>query len=153
MSPSPSDLAWVTVTDTLLIAGQPSADQIAQCPQGGIAAVVNLRMPTENGVLPDEATLVAAQDLPYSAVPLSPAALTPDRLDQAIAAVAELPKPILVHCASALRAAVVVALYRVAHEGLSLDAALAEVAAAGFDLTQKPPLAAAIQVWASQHGV
>jgi len=153
MTPSPSDLSLVSVTDTLSIAGQPAADQIAQLPQGGIAAVVNLRLPAEDGTLPDEAALVAAQDLSYSAVPLSPSALTPELLDQAIAVVAELPKPLLVHCASAMRAALVVALYRVAQEGLSLEAALAEAAEAGFDLTQKPPLAAAIQAWASYRGL
>lgn len=135
------------VTDSISIAGQVSAAQIARLNELGFRAVLNLRSPQEDGSLSDEQTQIEALGLPYVNLPVKPQALDKTLIDEAVEQVNALPKPLLVHCGSALRAAFIVMMYRVVHEGLSLEEAKAEATSLGFDFDQKPPLKAAIETY------
>ena len=142
---STNDVVIKPVTDNISIAGQVSAAQIARLNELGFRAVLNLRSPQEEGSLSDEQTQVEALGLPYVNLPINPQSLNKKLIDEAVGQVNALPKPLLIHCGSALRAAFIVMMYRVIYEGLSLEEAKAESTSLGFDLDQKPPLKAAIE--------
>ncbi len=132
------------VTENISVAGQISEAQIAQLSELGFQAVLNVRSPQENGTLPDEQRQVEALGLPYVNLPVSLQSLDNTLINHVVEQINQLPKPLLVHCGSALRATFMVMLYRVTREGLSLAAAKAEAAELGFDIDHNPPLKAAI---------
>lgn len=134
-----------SMTEELSIAGQVTEAQVGRLRDSGILAVLNVRSPQENGALSNEQEQIEALGLPYINFPLNPSSLELEALHQAVEQVKALPKPLLIHCRSAMRAAFVVMLYRITHQGLSPEAALAETAALGFDYSQKPPFKAAME--------
>ncbi|MEM9945801.1 MAG: sulfur transferase domain-containing protein [Cyanobacteria bacterium P01_D01_bin.36] len=132
------------VTDSTSIAGQISDVQISRLSELGFQAVLNVRSPQEDGTIPHEQAQIEALGIPYINLPVRPPQLNKALIDQAIEQIDTLPKPLLVHCGSALRAAFVVMMYRIVHEGISLEEAKAQAIQLGFDFDQKPPLKAAI---------
>lgn len=141
---SSQDAVIKPVTESISIAGQVSDAQITRLSELGFQSVLNLRSPQENGTISNEQAQIESLDLPYVNFPVTPSSLDKTMIDEAVKQINTLPKPLLVHCGSALRAAFVVMMYRVIHEGLSLEDAKTEALQLGFDLDQKPPLKAAI---------
>lgn len=87
-----------------------------------------------------------AADVPYLAVPLIATKLTQDDADAIVGALAALPRPTTVQCASGARASAAVALYLGAVRGQSGDEAWAEAEAQGMRCCTVPH-AGAFRAW------
>jgi uncharacterized protein (TIGR01244 family) len=92
------------VNDDLSIAGQISSEELKQLAIGGFKSVLNLRSPDENGFFHDEKQEAQIVGLEYTNIPLNSQVPNPKLTAQAIQAVENLPKPILIHCAGGARA-------------------------------------------------
>lgn len=138
------DAAIKSVTKSISIAGQISEAQMSNLKDLGFQAVLNLRSPQEDGTISDEQAQIEALELPYVNLPISPSSLNKALIDEAVDQINTLPKPLLVHCGSALRAAFVVMMYRIVHEGRSLESAKKEAVELGFDFDEKPPFKTAM---------
>ncbi len=121
------------------VAAQLSPEQIQKLPEQGFQAVVNLRSYQEEGATDEDRRQVEALSLPYVNIPVKPAELSLELIDQAVAQIRELPKPLLVYCGSSLRATFMSLLYIATYHDLSLEAAKAKGQELGFDFDSKPP--------------
>jgi uncharacterized protein (TIGR01244 family) len=115
----------------LATAGQPTPDALRALKQQGFRTVINLRAETEPGVKEEEA-LVKAEGLRYVSVPITPAGLTQQQVDQVAKALDD-PEagPILLHCGSANRVGAVWTAIQV-QKGRSYEEALAEARKIGL---------------------
>lgn len=120
------------VNDDYSSAGQLTSEQIQRLAQQGFRAVLNLRSPHEPGTLSDEAEQAAAAGLGYAQAPVSPTTPEGDSLNAALAALAELPKPVLIHCRGGGRATAVALIAIATQDQLSRDAFLEQAAAQGL---------------------
>jgi uncharacterized protein (TIGR01244 family) len=92
------------VNNDLSIAGQISSEELKQLAIGGFKSVLNLRSPDENGFFHDEKQEAQIVGLEYTNIPLNSQAPNQELTAEAIEAVENLPKPILIHCAGGARA-------------------------------------------------
>jgi len=92
------------VNNDLSIAGQISSEELKQLAIGGFKSVLNLRDPDENGFFHDEKQEAQIVGLEYTNIPLNSQAPNQELTAEAIEAVENLPKPILIHCAGGARA-------------------------------------------------
>jgi uncharacterized protein (TIGR01244 family) len=122
--------AYLRVRPNLAVAGQPSAEGLAQVKAMGFQTVINLR--TEKEGAKDEEAAVTAAGLRYVWVPVTPETLSMADAE-AVGRVLEDPAagPVLLHCASANRVGAVWTLLRL-KQGLKLEDAEAEGKALGL---------------------
>jgi len=115
-----------------LLAGQPTAEDLAEAKRRGISAVINLRETEELDW--DERAAVDNLSLEYHHIPFrKPESLTDDVFEKVRDALRDADKkPVLLHCASANRVGAVWAAFRVLDQGLTLEAALAEAKEIGM---------------------
>jgi uncharacterized protein (TIGR01244 family) len=114
------------------LAGQPSADDLAEAKKLGIKTVINLRPDAELKDF-DERKAVEAAGLAYVHIPIAgPKDLTDETFDRAREQLRTAERPLLLHCASANRVGAVWLPHRVLDAGLSVDAALAEAKTVGL---------------------
>ncbi len=114
------------INDELAIAGQITPDQLAQLAQEGYASVLNLRLPNETGLLNEESQKVQYLSLNYINLPLKADSLNWEMSAPILQALDTLPKPILIHCDNALRAAAIALLYIAVRQGVEWDRAIAQ---------------------------
>jgi uncharacterized protein (TIGR01244 family) len=114
------------INDELAIAGQITPDQLAQLAQEGYSSVLNLRLPNESGLLQEESQKVQYLSLNYVNLPLQADNLNPEMTTPILQALDALPKPILIHCDNALRAAAIALLYIAVRQGIEWDRAIAQ---------------------------
>ncbi len=143
MSQSNPDIQ--AVGEQISVAAQPSPAQIEQLPQQGFKSVVNLRSYQEESATEADQQRVESLGLAYENLPIKPAELTEEQINQVIDRIHELPKPLLVYCGSSLRATFISLLYIATHHGLTLAAAKAKGKELGFDFDSKPQLAQWLQ--------
>lgn len=124
--------------EQISVAGQLSPQQIQALPARGFKAVVNLRSYQEEGATDEDHKRVEALGLPYVNLPVEPAELSVEIIEQLMAKIHELPKPLLVYCGSSLRATFMSLLYIATHHDLSVEAAKAKGRELGFDFDSKP---------------
>ena len=113
------------------LAGQPSAEDLAQARKDGIKTVINLRPDAENKTF-DERKAVEAAGLAYVHIPFAAEDASDAIFDAAREQLKAAQRPILLHCASANRVGGVWLPYRVLDGGLSWDAALTEAKTIGL---------------------
>lgn len=122
-----SALPSVSVIDELLCtSAQPSAEQLATLGETGVRHVINLALPTSDHAVADEAARLAAQGINYLQIPVRWENPEPAQFllfAQVLWAMRD--EAVLVHCACNMRASAFVFLYRVLHEGTTLEAAAA----------------------------
>jgi uncharacterized protein (TIGR01244 family) len=121
-----------SITGDYSSAGQLTPAQIEQAAAQGFKAVLNLRASAEPGTLVDEAEQAAAAGLGYAQAPVSPTTPEGESLEAALAALAALPKPVLIHCRGGGRATAVALVAIATQEKLSRDAFLDRVKAHGL---------------------
>jgi len=114
------------INDELAIAGQITPDQLAQLAQEGYASVLNLRLPNETGLLNEESQKVQYLSLNYINLPLKADSLNWEMSAPILQALDTLPKPVLIHCDNALRAAAIALLYIAVKQGVEWDRAIAQ---------------------------
>jgi uncharacterized protein (TIGR01244 family) len=133
----------IRISDNLTVAtGQPTQEELEQLSQEGFRAVVNLRTAGEqNQALSPEAEgeVARAAGLGYAHIPVSPTGPQPGQVDAFRERLAELPGPVLVHCASGKRSGALAILHAASQQGLSGEDALAKARALGFNW-QSPEL-------------
>ncbi len=122
-----STLSSVSIIDDLLCtSAQPSAEQLDTLGATGVRHVINLALPSSDNAVADEAARLAAQGINYLQIPVQWENPEPAQFllfAQVLWAMRD--EPVLVHCACNMRASAFVFLYRVLHEGATLEEAAA----------------------------
>jgi uncharacterized protein (TIGR01244 family) len=122
------------------IAAQLTPEQIQQLPQTEFKSVLNLRSPEESGVLGDEQQQIEALGLTYANVPMLLDRLNSNLAERVLAALQNLPKPILIYCASARRASAIALLEIARERNLTPEQVLELGLTMGFDYEAHPNL-------------
>ncbi|MBZ4330153.1 sulfur transferase domain-containing protein [Corallococcus interemptor] len=119
---------------------QPTRERVEALAAEGFRSLVNLRTSEEVGqaLSPDEEGAVARQHgLQYLHMPVSPSNLGTEAARRFDEAVARLPAPTLVHCASGRRAGLLTLTQVARAEGLSGDDAVARAERLGIELNDQ----------------
>jgi uncharacterized protein (TIGR01244 family) len=122
------------------IARQLTPKQIQQLPRAGFQSVLNLRSPDEPGVLGNEQQQIEALGLTYSNIPMMLDQLNSTLAEQVLSTIQTLPKPILIYCASALRASAIALLEIARRQELTPEQVVALGLTMGFDYEAHPRL-------------
>jgi uncharacterized protein (TIGR01244 family) len=126
------DVIVYTISEQVVLAGQPQPADWAQFASAGFGRVINLRSDPERAA--QQAQAASAAGLDYLHLPLPAYELEPHHLAQFSAAVQQAPAgKLLIHCRTASRVALLWMLHRIEHDGVSQEEAEAELRAAGYD--------------------
>lgn len=120
------------ITDALAIVGQPTLDEFYQLVEEGYRSVVNLRSPDEIGFLENEQLVLEQLGIRYLSSPITLGDIDPDFVRTLIQQITELPKPILLHCDSGTRSAILALLYIAMKQGMKAEQAFKKVAELGL---------------------
>lgn len=121
------------INNELTIAGQISSDLLQQLAEEGYKTILNLRSPTEPGFLNDEQEKTENLGLCYVNIPTQVEVISLDRITEILQQVAVLPKPILLHCDTGMRAAAVAFMQVALKQGIAPEKAFNQ--ATQFGLT------------------
>jgi protein tyrosine/serine phosphatase len=127
------------VSDNLYRGGQPSNAGLENLSRLGVGTVIDLRGPGERSSA--ERQKVESLGMRYLAFPMSPlGAPTPEQVDEILRlAETENGRPVFVHCQRGSdRTGLVVASYRIRHQGWDQDRALKEAESFGMSFFQVP---------------
>lgn len=131
-----------TIDARIAVAPQIGPDDVAELAASGFTAIVNNRPDGEDHGQPtgDEiAAAAAAAGLSYTAIPITHAGFSHPQIEAMAAVLADATGPVLAYCRSGTRSCNLWALAAV-KSGLHPDAAVAQAAAAGYDLGGIRPL-------------
>lgn len=120
------------INDDLTIAGQITLEQLLQVAQEGFKSVLNLRSPDEEGFLSNEQQQAEALGLYYVNIPVKVETINDEIADWVLKQTNELPKPILVHCDSAMRAAAIVLMHIATRQGGTIKQAFKQAEQLGL---------------------
>lgn len=120
------------INDELAIAGQLTCDDLKQIALEGFQSVLNLRSPTEEGFLTDEQPLAEVLGLAYMNAPLTADAIDDALANRVLQLIDYLPKPILIHCSSGMRAAAMALMHVATRQGMTLDRAFGQARRMGL---------------------
>jgi len=119
---------FVSVSEQLATAGQPSEQQLQELAQAGFEVVVNLGLLDPRYCLADEAGLSAALGMAYHHIPVDFRSPQVDDLEKFFDVMDASPnRKVFVHCAANYRVSSFIALYGQARLGWSADQADAHV--------------------------
>lgn len=124
------------VDDGIFIGPQPTAQDLEEARQQGVKTVIDFRLPSETAT-PNE-TLVRSHGLAYANIPVNKAMLSASQIGDLVAAMQSHPGPFLLHCATGLRAALLLTLSKAQQDGWSAGQTFAHAQAMGFDLQTSP---------------
>jgi uncharacterized protein (TIGR01244 family) len=124
------------ISDDLSAAGQITPEQLHKAAAEGFKSVINLRSPDEQGFLSDEQQKAEAAGLQYTNIPLKLTEANQELTKAALEEIADLPKPILIHCAAGARASGIALIANAIHEGLSYEQIQQKAADLGISLEQ-----------------
>lgn len=120
------------IAPKLLLAGQPEPEDWARLQRRGYRLIINMRSDAERAAAQE--AVARTHGLDYIHLPLPAYELEPEHLAEFSDIVSRhKDEPVVIHCRTASRVALVWMLYRVVHEGLSHEEAEAELRAAGYD--------------------
>jgi uncharacterized protein (TIGR01244 family) len=126
------DMAEYPVTDRLVLAGQPQAQDWPALIRRGFGTVVNIRSDPDRAA--DQARQAEAAGLNYIHLPLPAYELEPEHLATFTGVIARANSgKVLLHCRSATRVALLWLLKRTIYDGWSREQAEAELHRAGYD--------------------
>lgn len=120
------------ITDDLAIAGQLTLEEFQQLAEEGYRSVVNLRSPDETGFLKGEQQILEQLSVFYLSYPTTLADIHPDFIRTLIQQIAKLPQPILLHCDSGTRSAILALLYIAMKQGMKAEQAFQKVTELGL---------------------
>ena len=120
------------INDELTIAGQVTPEQLRQVAQEGFKSVLNLRSPDEEGFLSNEQQQAEALGLYYVNIPVKFEAINDEIAARVLMQTNKLPKPTLVHCDSAMRAAAIVLMHIATRQGATLRQAFKQAEQLGL---------------------
>jgi sulfide:quinone oxidoreductase len=128
-------------------AGSLDRADIERLAQQGVRTIINNRPDGEDaGQLPaaEAARLAAAHGIAYHHIPITMASLSPADVDAFAAVLARAPQPIVAHCRSGTRSALLWALVRL-REGDDPAALIGAAARHGIDIAALPAIAARLR--------
>lgn len=111
------------INDELAIAGQITSQHLQQIAQEGFKSLLNLRSPDEEGFLIGEQEKAEALGLYYANIPIKLEEINDEIATRVFRVMNELPKPMLIHCSSAKRAAALVLMYIAMRQGATFKQA------------------------------
>jgi len=120
------------INDELAIAGQISPDQLPMILEDGFRSILNVRSPQEEGFLELEEEKAELMGLYYVNFPLSFEHLHEDILLQTFKLINELSKPLLVHCDTGIRAALIVLIHITMQQGATPKQAFRQASQLGL---------------------
>jgi len=120
------------INNELAIAGQITPEQFQQIADDGYKSVLNLRSSDENDLLDDEKDKVEFLGLFYVSLPIKAEEINHQAALQVFKIIAELPKPILIHCDNSTRSAAIVLLYIATKQGITFEKAFQQTIKLGL---------------------
>ncbi|MBH8573166.1 hypothetical protein I8752_09080 [Nostocaceae cyanobacterium CENA369] len=112
------------INNELAIAGQITLEQFQKIAEDGYKSVLNLRLANEKGLLENEQEKIELLGLYYVNLPTKSEEINYQVAIQIFQTIAQLPKPILIHCDNSLRSAAIVLLYIGTKQGISFEQVL-----------------------------
>lgn len=122
----------IRINQNLTTTGQVTPQQLKQARLEGFQSVLNLRSPDELGFFQDEQQAVEALGLDYVNFPLKLEAINEELLTEILMTLEQLPKPVLIHCAAAMRSTAIALLSIAIQEGLTPEQTLVKARNIGF---------------------
>jgi uncharacterized protein (TIGR01244 family) len=135
------------LTPALSVAGRLDRTDIDALAAAGVRPIINNRPDGEDpGQLPAAAAsrIAAAHGIAYHHIPITAATLSRADVDAFAAVLREAPTPVVAHCRSGTRSALLWALTRMREGGNSLSL-IAEAAQHGIDIASLPAVAARLR--------
>lgn len=126
------------INDDMAIAGQIDWEQLKHLAVEGFQSVLNLRSPDESDFWVDEQEKVEFLNLNYANFPLRLGEIDLETSARLLQYLNHLPKPVLVHCDSAMRSAAIALMWVATRQGISLEKTLEQ--ARQFGLLDCPDL-------------
>lgn len=111
------------INNELAITGQISLEQLADIAHSGFQSILNLRSPAEVGFLFDEQQQAETLGLHYVNLPFQTDVVYDEAAIEVLQELSQLPKPVLVHCDSAIRSATIALIHIATRQGATLDQA------------------------------
>jgi uncharacterized protein (TIGR01244 family) len=139
------------IDEDLTVAGQVTPEQLQQAAAEGYKSVLNLRSPDEQGFLPDEQQLAEAAGLEYVNIPVKPSEMTEELTDKVLEQIDALPKPALIHCASAMRAGAMAFMNLATRQGMTAEQVFEKAGETGFDCNANPQMKQFLEQYISTH--
>lgn len=145
------DFARTISPDLAVATCQLSPEQIQQAAEAGYKSVLNLRSPQEDGTLADEQAQAEAAGLSYVNIPVKPSDINAELTDQVMQALDDLPKPVLTHCKTGVRAGSMALMYQATRTGMDAETAFATSKENGFDWDAHPQIKQVIEQYIDSH--
>ena len=113
--------------------GQPSLEDLSKLKSQGVKTLLNLRQPAETDLFESEEETANSLGLNYFNIPVDSSDLRSEQVEEFLRIVSEKSHhPVFIHCASASRVGGFWIIYRVLHDGMSLDEAEKEASRIGL---------------------
>ena len=125
--------------DGIFIGPQPTQQDLTEAKQQGIHTVIDMRMLSE--IASPNAELVKNSGLNYINIPVDKTLLSVQQIDEFDAALKQNHGPVLLHCATGARAAMLLALSRARQHGWTAERTFQEAKTMGYDLQSSPDFA------------
>lgn len=109
------------INDELAIAGQITLEDLQSLVEEGFRSVVNLRSSSEEGFLDTEQSKTELLGLSYVNIPTKLHETDLDIILTVIRQIAEMPKPMLLHCDNGIRSAKIALIHVAIKQGMDLD--------------------------------
>ncbi|MBL4853613.1 MAG: TIGR01244 family phosphatase [Robiginitomaculum sp.] len=133
-------LQFQKLSDDMSVCMQVFPEQLDFIAEAGFKTIINNRPDTEKPGQPfagDIEKLAKAAGLSYAHIPMQPGQLSLDLIDAMTKAFDELPKPILAHCASGMRSAMLWCFANV--KDMGVEGVISAAANAGSDMEKIRP--------------
>lgn len=119
---------YLSLSDSIATAGQPTEEQIAAIAENGYEVVINLGLADTEYALKNEGALVRTRGMQYIHLPVIWERPTKPDLERFFKVMeANQNKKVFVHCAANMRVSVFMALYRILRLGWTSEKAFEEV--------------------------
>lgn len=139
------------INNELTVAGQVTSEQLQQAVNEGYKSVLNLRSPDEQGFISNEQQQAQALGLHYVNIPVKPNEISDELTTEVLKQIDDLPKPALIHCASAMRAGVMAFMNVATRQGMTPEQVFEKAAEAGFDCNANPQMKQFLEHYVSTH--
>lgn len=139
------------INDDMTVTGQITPEGLKQAAHEGFKSVLNLRAPGEEGFLADEDRQAQAAGLAYVNIPVKKEEISDELTSRVLKEIDGLPKPVLVHCASGMRAGAMAFMHLATREGMTAEEAMGKAQAVGFDCSSEPQLKQFFEQYVGSH--
>lgn len=139
------------INEQLTVAGQVTIEQLQQAGKEGYKAVLNLRSPDEQGFMQDEQQQAEVAGLEYVNIPVKPDGMTDELTNRVLEQIDQLPKPVLIHCASSMRAGAMAFMNVATRQGMTAEQVFEKATEAGFDCDSQPQIKQFLESYVSKH--